>query len=96
MNTEHIGYRVGLCLAGALLLGGCGDGLAPAWEVRAFRLFAAKIENLTRAAPPKTPPGVTQFNFATPPPGPALAAALVQASSEGMLTSGALLMAVPF
>lgn len=60
MNTEHIGYRVGLCVAGALLLGGCGDDLAPAWEIRAFRLFGAKIENLTRAAPPMTDPGVTE------------------------------------
>lgn len=57
MNTELIGYRVVGCLAGALLLGGCGDDLAPAWQIRDFRLFGAKIENLTRIA---ADPGVTE------------------------------------
>jgi len=60
LNTELIAYRVGLCLAGALLLGACGDDLAPAWRIRDFRLFGAKIENLDRAARPTPDPGVTE------------------------------------
>lgn len=57
MNTRLIGYRAAVCAVAALYLGGCGDDLAPAWEIRAFRLFGAKIENLSRAA---ADPGVTE------------------------------------
>ncbi len=36
---------------------GCNGDLAPAWKIQSFRLFGARIENLTRAA---TDPGVTE------------------------------------
>ena len=49
--------RAAVAFGCALALGGCGDDLAPAWEIRAFRLFGAKIENVTRSA---ADPGVTE------------------------------------
>lgn len=49
--------RAVVAVGGALALGGCGDDLAPAWSIRAFRLFGAKIENVTRGA---ADPGVTE------------------------------------
>ena len=57
MSTEHTALRGLVAVTFALALGACGDELAPAWEIRAFRLFGAKIENLTRQP---TDPGVTE------------------------------------
>lgn len=44
--------RLSTCLLAATvaLSAGCGDELAPAWQIRAFRLFGARIANVTRAA----------------------------------------------
>lgn len=50
MSTRQ--SRLGLTAGALLALTGCGDELAPAWQIRAFRLFGAKIENTTRTAPP--------------------------------------------
>ena len=55
MSTEKRVIRAIAALA--LALYGCGDELAPAWQIRAFRLFGAKIENLSRQA---GDPGVTE------------------------------------
>lgn len=59
MSTEPARRLAALALVAtfALLGSGCGDELAPAWSIRAFRLFGAKIENTTRAA---TEPGVAE------------------------------------
>ncbi len=48
MSTEKNLARALVASTCVLALGGCGDELAPAWEIRAFRLFGAKIENVTR------------------------------------------------
>jgi hypothetical protein len=57
MSIEHHALRALVAIASALALGGCGNELAPAWEIRAFRLFGAKIENVTRQP---SDPGVTE------------------------------------
>ena len=57
MSIEHHALRALVAITSALALGGCGDELAPAWEIRAFRLFGAKIENVTRQP---SDPGVTE------------------------------------
>lgn len=57
MSTEQSARRGLVGLALALALGGCGDELSPAWSIRAFRLFGARIENLSRA---DVDPGVTE------------------------------------
>lgn len=49
-----LGRLLPLCL---LPLVACGDELAPAWQIRAFRLWGAKVENLSRAA---TDPDVSE------------------------------------
>jgi hypothetical protein len=55
MSTRATVARVAIAAVAAL--GGCGDELAPAWSIRAFRLFGAKIVNVTRLA---ADPGVTE------------------------------------
>ena len=57
MSIEQRALRALVAISSALALGGCGDDLAPAWEIRGFRLFGAKIENVTRQP---TDPGVTE------------------------------------
>ena len=57
MSIEQHALRALVAVTSALALGGCGDDLAPAWEIRAFRLFGAKIENVTRQP---SDPGVTE------------------------------------
>lgn len=42
--------RLATLLVTAALSAGCGGDLAPAWQIRAFRLFGARIENATMAA----------------------------------------------
>ena len=48
MSTERFVLRGLLEVGFSLALAGCGSELAPAWDIRAFRLFGAKIENVTR------------------------------------------------
>lgn len=57
MSTKGTIARGCVALSCALALGACGDELAPAWSIRAFRLFGAKIVNVSRLA---ADPGVTE------------------------------------
>lgn len=57
MSTEHYRLRSLVGVASLVVMVGCGNELAPAWHIRTFRLFGAKIENLTRQP---TDPGVTE------------------------------------
>lgn len=39
----------------ALGLGGCGDELDPAWDVKTFRVFGARVDNITRGTSMSAP-----------------------------------------